>query len=65
MEGSHWFRKLDSSEVEKEDFRIGLIQELSNVIEELVLFCNSGWPLAELVLSSDWFPSEWQNSYCP
>lgn len=65
MEGSHWFRKLDSSEVEKEDFRIGLIQELSNVIEDLVLFCISGWPLAELVLSSGWFLSEWRNSYCP
>lgn len=64
MKEIHWFTKLDSSEVEKEDFRIGLIQELSDVIEDLLLFCISGWPLAELVLSSGWLPSEWQNSYC-
>lgn len=52
MKGIHWFRKLDGSEVQKEDFRIGLIQELSDVIEDLVLFCISDWPLAELVFTS-------------
>lgn len=63
-ENCYWFRELDSSEIEKEDLRIDLIQELSDVLEDLVLFCISGWPLAELVLSSGQLPSEWQNSYC-